>query len=179
MEIRGAGNILGSAQSGHISAVGFGLYCRLLERAIAKLKGKTVTPLFSTELRLDFIRATPADSEAAAALLPHAYIPHERMRVAIYRRLAEASEQEAVDDLRAEVADRFGPLPAVVKRLFSIAELRVAAAKKGISMLEVKADRIMLKRDDTLITHNQALPRLQAKDPDLAIAELFQTINDL
>jgi transcription-repair coupling factor (superfamily II helicase) len=179
MEIRGAGNILGSAQSGHISAVGFGLYCRLLERAIAKLKGKTVTPLFSTELRLDFIRATPADSEAAAALLPHAYIPHERMRVAIYRRLAEASEQAAVDDLRAEVADRFGPLPAVVKRLFSIAELRVAAAKKGISMLEVKADRIMLKRDDTLITHNQALPRLQAKDPDLAIAELFQTVNDL
>ncbi len=172
MEIRGAGNILGSAQSGHISAVGFGLYCRLLERAIARLKGEAVAPLFSTELRLDFIRPAQEKDRGASAMLPHAYIPDERLRVAVYRRLAEATEPDAIVDLQAEVADRFGPLPPSVKRLFAIAELRVLAAAKGISVLEVRDGRIMVRRDKELLTDHGSFPRLQATDPDRAIAEL-------
>ncbi len=176
MEIRGAGNILGSAQSGHISAVGFGLYCRLLERAIARLKGEAVTPLFSTELRLDFIRPAQEKDKGASAMLPHAYIPDERLRVAVYRRLAEATEPEAIVDLQAEIADRFGPLPPSVKRLFAIAELRVLAAAKGISILEVRDGRIMIRHGKEYLTDSGTFPRLQSTDPDRAIADLRRHI---
>jgi transcription-repair coupling factor (superfamily II helicase) len=172
MEIRGAGNILGSAQSGHISAVGFGLYCRLLERAIARLKGEAVAPLFSTELRLDFIRPAKDGEGGATAMLPHAFIPDERLRVAVYRRLAEATELDAVADLQAEVADRFGPLPSPVKRLFAIAELRVLAAARGISVLEVRESRIMIRHGKEYHTDSGTFPRLHATSPDRAIAEL-------
>jgi len=172
MEIRGAGNILGSAQSGHISSVGFGLYCRLLERAIARLKGEAVTPLFSTELRLDFIRPAQEKDRGAAAMLPHAYIRDERLRVAVYRRLAEATEPHAIVDLQAEITDRFGPLPPSAKRLFAIAELRVLAAAKGIAILEVRDGRIMIRQGKEYITDSGTFPRLQSTDPDRAIAEL-------
>jgi len=176
MEIRGAGNILGAAQSGHISAVGFGLYCRLLERAVARLKGEAVAPLFTTELRLDFIRPAPDGHGHAAAMLPHAYIPDERLRVAVYRRLAEATDPDAITDLRAEITDRFGPPPPSVLRLFAIAELRVEAAARGISLLEVRDGRIMIRRQNDYLTDKGAFPRLRATAPDTAIAELRRVL---
>jgi len=181
MEIRGAGNILGSAQSGHISAVGFGLYCKLLQRAVARLKGEVVEPLLTIELRLDFIRATTEDDgETAAACLPHGYIGDERLRVAIYRRLAEATDECLINDLQAEVTDRFGsPVPRPVTLLFAIARLRLVAARKGIDLLEVKQGKIMLRRDGEFLTANGRFPLLHSRKAEDAIAELENHLSDM
>lgn len=179
MEIRGAGNILGAAQSGHISAVGFGLYCRLLQRAVARLKGETPEPLVTMELRLDFIRAVPDEAGDAAAMLPHAYIPDERLRVSIYRRLAEATDAEAVTDLLAEVTDRFGSPPTPVTRLFSLAELRLEATVRGITLLETKHGKIMVRKGADYLTDNGRFPQLRSRNADEAIAELHAHVRGL
>jgi transcription-repair coupling factor (superfamily II helicase) len=179
MEIRGAGNILGAAQSGHISAVGFGLYCQLLQHAVARLKGEQTTPPISVELRLDFIRAVPDDSSSTTAALTPAYVPDERLRVAIYRRMAEATSQEGLDDLALELADRFGPPPPPVQRLLAIAGLRVTAASAGIELIEVRSRKIMIRRGGEFHMENGRFPLLRAASPDNAITELRDRIANL
>jgi len=173
MEIRGAGNILGAAQSGHISAIGFGLYCQLLQAAVARLKGEQTAVPVQVELRLDFIRAVPyGGGGTGAAALPHDYIPEERLRVAVYRRLAEASSQNALDDLALELADRFGPPPPPVQRLIAITGLRLCASARGIDLIEVKSGKIMLRSGGEFLMQNGRFPRIQAATPDDALKEL-------
>lgn len=137
LEIRGAGNLLGAAQSGHIAAVGFGLYCQLLQRTIARLKGERPQLLVDVELALDFISVSPGQLVPHAAMLPYHYIEDEQQRMNIYRRLAEASQDSDVKALRQELIDRFGQLPDPVTRLLRLTKLRILAASKGIAKIEV------------------------------------------
>ena len=114
LEIRGAGNILGTAQSGHIVNVGFDLYCQLLRQAVARLRGEKVKPRVETTLDLDFAATNEAafregDSEAPV-FLPSAYIREPELRIRAYRDLAEVAAAEHLDKLRAAWRDRFGPL---------------------------------------------------------------------
>lgn len=174
MEIRGAGNILGAAQSGHISAVGFGLYCQLLQRAVARMQGLPV-PEIDTELRLDFIVSSDSASahEKAPACIPIAYIMDERLRIALYRRIAEATEARTLDDLQTELLDRFGPIPDPVLRLIQIARIRCQAAAARITMVETRGQRLLLFREaDPLTCHNHQLPRLRSSHPDVKLQEI-------
>ncbi len=175
MEIRGAGNILGAAQSGHVSAVGFGLYCQLLKRSVARLKGEAPPAIIDTELRLDFISLAPEEattSTAGAAYLPHAYVRDERIRVSIYRRIAEATAEGELEALLRELHDRFGPPPPAVTRLITMAGIRIMASSLGLQRVEVRRSTIRLQRDGDYLTDGARLPRLLESDPDARLSEL-------
>ncbi|HPF70620.1 MAG TPA: helicase-related protein, partial [Candidatus Krumholzibacteria bacterium] len=128
LEIRGAGNLLGEEQHGHMEAIGFDLYCRLLEEAVAELRGGGgVAPLdVKVELRL-------------AAYLPDAYVGDPQHKMDLYRRIARTRSPAGCDRLRDEFKDRYGPLPAPVTALLEIQRLRILAGKAGIE--EIRAVR--------------------------------------
>jgi transcription-repair coupling factor (superfamily II helicase) len=125
LEIRGAGNILGTQQSGHIATVGYELYCELLEGAVRKLK--RLPPKQTVDVHIDL----PGE-----AYLPRNYVPDMRVKIDLYRRLSRVSRFEEINDLAAEMLDRFGPHPPPVERLISLAELRVAAAQWKIDTIQ-------------------------------------------
>ena len=114
LEIRGAGNLLGEAQSGHIAAVGYDLYCQMVTEAVAEMKGETKAPV-QGEIRLD----VPTDAH-----LPHDYVANEASRLEAYRRLAAVTEPRQVDDIAAEWVDRYGPIPPAAESLLTVARLR-------------------------------------------------------
>ena len=126
LEIRGAGNLLGEAQSGHIAAVGYDLYCRLVSEAVAELRGETIPepPEVSIEVPVD-------------AHIPDTYISREAARLEAYRRLASVTEHAELDDIRAEWTDRFGPVPEPAESLLSIGRLRVECLRVGVSEVVV------------------------------------------
>lgn len=126
LEIRGAGNLLGAAQSGHIAAVGYDLYCQMVTEAVAEMKGETPEPV--VELNLD----VPAD-----AFLPSDYISREDLRLEAYRRIAAASSFSEVDDISSEWADRYGPIPEPAAALLVVARLRIECMRLGITDLSV------------------------------------------
>jgi transcription-repair coupling factor (superfamily II helicase) len=131
LEIRGAGNLLGGEQSGHIAAIGFDLYVRMVGEAVADFKGAAPADLPEVKVEL------PVD-----ASLPHDYVGAERLRLDAYRRLAAASSEEDLAEVRAELVDRFGPLPEVVENLFAVASLRVLARSYGLSEITLAGKQI-------------------------------------
>ncbi|MDX9867864.1 MAG: transcription-repair coupling factor [Kiritimatiellia bacterium] len=182
LEIRGAGNLLGAAQSGHIAAIGFGLYCQLLRRTIARLKGEAPPLLVDVELALDFLDLSPGAPRAeTSACLPYAYVEDEAHRMILHRRLAEAVSEKELRALRDELADRYGRAPDAVIRLLRLAELRILAARKRIGRIETREGRIYLfrprERSPLLIRHR--LPLLKGNRPDARLDALFQTLRAL
>lgn len=122
LEIRGAGNLLGGEQSGHIADVGFDLYIRLVGEAVAEFRGDT-DAAEEPEMRIEL----PVD-----ASLPVAYIETERLRLEMYKRLAEVRSEEDVDAIAAELVDRYGPLPEPVEALLGVARFRLLCRRAGI-----------------------------------------------
>ncbi len=127
LEIRGAGNLLGGEQSGHIAGVGFDLYVRLIGEAVADFRGEAdaAPPEIKIELPVD-------------AHLPHDYVPGERLRLEAYKKLATVESQEAVDEIEAELRDRYGTPPQPVENLLEVARLRVVARKARIGDIGVQ-----------------------------------------
>lgn len=121
LEIRGAGNLLGGEQSGHIADVGFDLYVRLVGEAVTEFKGEAEPEL--NEVRIEL----PVDAH-----LPHDYIPSERLRLEVYKRLAEVRSDADVDQIREELVDRYGEPPEVVTSLLLVARFRARARKAGV-----------------------------------------------
>jgi transcription-repair coupling factor (superfamily II helicase) len=121
LEIRGAGNLLGESQSGHIAAVGYDLYCQMVKEAVAELKGEEVRP--PAEVKLD----VPTD-----AYLPPDYVTKEELRLEAYRRLANVTTHAEVDDIKAEWEDRYGPVPPVAEALLTVGRLRAECFRTGI-----------------------------------------------
>jgi transcription-repair coupling factor (superfamily II helicase) len=182
LEIRGAGNLLGAAQSGHIAAIGFGLYCQLLRRTIARLKGETPPLLVDVDLALDFLDFSPGAIEPdRSACLPYAYIEDEAHRMILHRRIAEAVSQKELRALRGELADRYGKPPAAVLRLLRLAELRVMAAQKGLGRIETRENKIYFykPRDRTPILIKGHLPVLKGRDAEQRLASLAQLLQAL
>ena len=173
LEIRGAGNILGAEQSGHIAAVGFDLYCQFLQRTVAKLKGETPPPIIDVEVRLDFIDTAPSHADQPdAAVLPVTYMEDESLRVNAYRRIAAVATEAEVRALRDEFTDRLGPPPPGLERLLKIAEIRLHAHAQSIRHVEVRENKVMLKRNqEWLMSHNR-FPRLTAETPAAKLDEL-------
>lgn len=150
LEIRGAGNILGREQSGHIAAVGFELYCQLLRRTVAEMRGEAAPDAVEASVNLDFADMSPGvDGSPDGVCLPYSYVEDESHRVELHRKLAEAASPAEVRRLRKSVADRFGPLPQSAVRLLRVAELRILCSRDGIMRLETKNGRAFFYRDNS------------------------------
>ncbi|MGE5143570.1 MAG: transcription-repair coupling factor, partial [Acidobacteriota bacterium] len=139
LELRGAGNLLGAEQSGHVQAVGFDTYLRWLEEEVAALKGEGAAgPLPAPEVVLD-----------APAHLPDAYVADHTSKLEVYRRLARVERPGEIPAIREELRDRFGPLPPEAERLLLVTELRALGAVAGLEMILVRGDeaRLTFRRD--------------------------------
>ncbi|MCB9412163.1 MAG: transcription-repair coupling factor [Actinobacteria bacterium] len=136
LEIRGAGNLLGGEQSGHIADVGFDLYVRMVGEALAEVKGETDTAVETAQTRVEL----PLDAH-----IPRSYVPNERLRLEAYRRLAEAADDAAVADIEAELADRYGRLPAPVQALVAAARLRIRLRSVGVDEIVAAGNRIRIE----------------------------------
>ena len=164
LELRGAGNLLGSQQSGHIAAVGFGLYCQLLQRTIALMKGQKVKAIVDVKLNLDF--ANPR--------LPFEYIEEDVHRLSLMKRFAEAQDVRVVRALAAEMKDRFGPLPPEAAEYVKIAELRVLCANAGIDHVDVKETRAVFYKSGSRDVFK--VIDLRGKTADRKLSELFHVV---
>jgi transcription-repair coupling factor (superfamily II helicase) len=216
LEIRGAGNLLGPQQSGHITAVGFDLYCQLLKQSVSQLKGEKVKPRVEVQVRLDFLSLNPVDEAKAAPVKPvkkakeepvmsihipretasyassessfeeekpvevpkgHAYIPmnyvqEPQQRVEIYRKLAELIDAASVEKLRIELRDRFGTLPPPMELLLQVSALKILAARRGITAMETRGDKLMLTRNNDYITLGGKFPRLSKTEVPARLKEI-------
>jgi transcription-repair coupling factor (superfamily II helicase) len=183
LEIRGAGNLLGTAQSGHITAVGFDLYCQLLKTAVARMKGEKTTRLIETKLQLDFIAWQENEVDEAAgrhgAFLPRAYLSESRWRMEGYRRIAEAHNEDELNKLRAEWRDKYGPWPAAVERLLLATQIKIVAAQARISLVETQGEKLMLRQGQDYIMVGGRFPRLTASDPISRLTEIVSWVASL
>jgi transcription-repair coupling factor (superfamily II helicase) len=163
LEIRGAGNLLGAAQHGHIAAVGFDLYSKLLAEAVRELRGEPAAE-----------RVDPMISVDVEALLPETYVPEVNQRLALYKRLAEIERAEEVSDARAELADRFGPPPPAVEALLDVVGLRVTARGLGVERVEAGAGRAVLTfAPSTRVTPERVLKAIAASRGALSLRKEY------
>lgn len=135
LELRGAGNILGMEQSGHVSAIGFHLYCKMLKRTILAMQGKIPSILTDTKIEI-----------MADARLPEEYISETSLRMEIYQRLGEAASNEEVDAIWDELKDRFGPPPEPANWLYHLTRLRVFAGSHSFTLLKQEKVSLLAER---------------------------------
>lgn len=134
LEIRGAGNILGTEQHGYMEAIGYELYCKLLEESILTKKGEVVKETFQT--RMDF---------AVDAYIPETYITHHQMKVEIYKKIADVSTREARENVYEEIEDRFGTVPESVDNLLSVAYVKAMCEQLGVEQVTMEGSRFILR----------------------------------
>ena len=152
LEIRGAGNLLGGEQSGHIADVGFDLYVRLVGEAVAEYRGDG--PVEEPEVKIEL----PVDAH-----LPHDYVPSERLRLEMYKRLAEVRSDEEIDEVRSELVDRYGTVPDPVENLLAVAALRVKARAAGLTDVNVQGNYVRFAPVELLDSTRVRLDRLYPK----------------
>jgi len=185
LEIRGAGSILGTAQSGHIVAVGFDLYCQLLKQAVSQIKGQKTRWRLEVDLRLDFVATNEAEFVRAdsngrvSAFLPRTYVGDTTLRIQAYRRLAEVTTQEQLDQLVKEWRDRFGIFPGPVENLITLTQIKLAAAKAQITRVETREDKLMLTRRGDFILVAGKFPRLVAPQIEGRLTEILRLLQKL
>ncbi|MET3771077.1 transcription-repair coupling factor [Arthrobacter nitrophenolicus] len=156
LEIRGAGNLLGGEQSGHIQGVGFDLYIRLVGEAVADFRGEAEEK--AAEMKIEL----PVNAH-----LPHDYVPGERLRLEAYRKLAAAQTHEAIDEVLAELVDRYGELPLPAQNLVAVARFRVGAREAGLSDVALQGNFIRFSPaqlpESKVMRLNRMYPGSQAK----------------
>jgi transcription-repair coupling factor (superfamily II helicase) len=171
LEIRGAGNILGAEQSGHIAAVGFDLYCTLLKEAVARLARTPAAGPGAVQIQMDTLvfghRGRPGTSPAA---IDARYVGAEPVRLGCYRRLSEAASVAAVDALAVELVDRFGPLPPATANLLQVARVRALARRFGVASIAVSRQHAVLT--GVADTANAAVHRRVRLESDNAAGQL-------
>jgi transcription-repair coupling factor (superfamily II helicase) len=134
LEIRGAGELLGARQHGHIADIGFDLYVQMLERAVKEIQGEEVTEPLSVQINL-----------GVDIRLPDAYLPEPSLRLAFYKRVSSAEDGEELEQIRSELEDRFGELPATGDNLIRMAALRLDAMKAGVKGVEFAGGKVALQ----------------------------------
>jgi transcription-repair coupling factor (superfamily II helicase) len=141
LELRGAGNLLGGEQSGHIEAIGFELYTQMLDRAVREMKGEVAAEETATQLNLGLNIRIPGD-----------YIAEENQRLRMYKRVAGVERDEQLADVKSELEDRYGAMPPAVVNLMSFAALKLLAVRVGATVIERKREQISIKfRPDAVI----------------------------
>jgi len=205
LELRGAGNLLGPQQSGHIAGVGFELYCQLLRQSIGRLKGDPVASHIRATVSIDFITMGEGELDwlgpergidvlvedeigdhripPVPANIPMSYIGETRLRIDFYRKLALAAATDEVDAIEAALRDRFGPPPEPVLHLLAVTRLRTLAESAGLASVETRANQLKClrasgKHDDFVKVANR-FPRLTAKTPNLRLREIEQFLRRL
>jgi transcription-repair coupling factor (superfamily II helicase) len=153
LELRGAGNMLGGEQSGHIEAVGFELYTSMLETAVKEMKGETSDERPATQLNL-----------AIALRIDESYVPEENQRLRLYKKVAGAESEKALADLRAEMEDRYGPLPDSTVYLLEAASLRLECERIGIAQVDRKRTELQIRFTEHAAIDPQLLMRLVARN---------------
>ncbi|MBN2447153.1 MAG: transcription-repair coupling factor, partial [Phycisphaerae bacterium] len=154
LEIRGAGNILGPEQSGHIAAVGYEMYCQLLEQAVRRLRNEPQKAWTNVNLEL-----------GVKTSIPRAYVRAERQRMDVYRRLAACAEPRDIEVLAEDLRDAYGPVPDDVRTLLDLAEVRVLAARWGVRAIVLKPPDLIftvedLRKADPLFADGPGSPRM-------------------
>jgi len=144
LEIRGAGNLLGVKQSGHIAAIGFDLYCQMLAEAVEELKAKQAGEVKPKEAKLPF----PSIALPLSAYIPEEYVPNLNTRLSLYHRLAKIERLEEIEDMAKELGDRFGALPQPVKNLLYMIEIKILAAKVGVESIYTRGKQVVLNLAD-------------------------------
>ena len=159
LELRGAGNLLGDEQSGHVAAVGFELYVAMLEEAVEAVRSGGEADGPEEQLRLDL---------SVDAYLPTEYVPFEAAKIDVHRRIAGAREPGELRALRDELRDRFGPLPEPVASLLELGRLRIELTRAGVRVAEVRGGRFGLAGGARLrgrCRDPRADPRGDLRDP--------------
>jgi transcription-repair coupling factor (superfamily II helicase) len=154
LEIRGAGNLLGAEQHGHIAAVGFDTYCSLLERTVQELKGEAVLPEVRTSINL-----------RTDIRLPEEYIPDFNQRLSLYKWISSAQDRDELDRIREEMRDRYGKIPRQGENLFTLAELRILAEKLRVASLDYAGDRVSVRFAPDSSVAPQRLIEIVSKSP--------------
>ncbi len=157
LEIRGAGNMLGGEQSGHIADVGFDLYLRLVGEALSEYKNEPAKEVNEVRVELPINARIPTD-----------YVPQERLRLEAYKRLADATSNEGVDEVAAELVDRYGNMPSELEALIGVARFRVAAKAAGVQ--EVIAAGKAIRISPVVLPESRAM-RVQRIYPGTTIKE--------
>ena len=171
LEIRGAGNLLGTQQSGHIAAIGFDLYCQLLRQSIEKLRGVNPSPRIDAQVKADFLCLSETlyvtgnrEDDVLGAFIPSSYVDSTRARMECYSMLAQTNNFSDVDEIERNWRDRYGILPPEANHLLSVQKIKIAASKKRISLVEIRGQRLMLTRNDDYILFMNRFPQLQKKN---------------
>ncbi len=153
LELRGAGNMLGGQQSGHIEAIGFEMYTSMLEQAVSELKGEDIPQQPVTQLNLGI-----------SLRVDDTYIPEENQRLRIYKRIAGAQDEATIADVRAELEDRYGALPESVHHLLNASILRLTCERLGVAQVDRKRDQLHLRFTDKALIDPTKLMQLVAKN---------------
>ena len=187
LEIRGAGNLLGTKQSGHIAAVGFDLYCQLLRQSVDRLQGKNPKARVEASFRSDFVAFSETEFARGSgegpllpAYLPNSWLGETQLRVSAYRELAESMVEKDLDQLETRWRDRFGRLPEPAANLIGVGRIRLVAANKGVSSVEIKGQRLMLHRGgDYIMLEGRRFPRLTSVTPADKLREALEMLRAL
>jgi transcription-repair coupling factor (superfamily II helicase) len=170
LEIRGAGNILGAEQSGHIAGVGFDLYIRLVGEAVDVFRRHAGAEPSAEEEELADVRVDlPVDAH-----LPHDYVPGERLRLEAYRKIAAAPDADALDAVREELIDRYGQPPAAVRRLLAVATFRHACRGAGVTEVSSQGNNV---RFAPLVLADSQLVRLKRLYPKATYKAVTNTVS--
>ncbi len=154
LELRGAGNLLGPQQSGHVNAVGFELYTSMLDRTVRELKGEVAQEAVETQLNLGLnIR------------IPPEYIPQENQRLRMYKRVAGVESEKELEDVRGELGDRYGEPPAPVRSLLEYAALKLLCQRVGVTAIERKRDLLSVKFTQNATVDPQRLAQFVSSQP--------------
>ncbi|MDA7880680.1 transcription-repair coupling factor [Akkermansiaceae bacterium] len=184
LEIRGAGSLLGTKQSGHITAVGFELYCQLLQQSIEKLNGKNPMQRADAQLRIDFVVFSEStwtnEKGKLPAFFPRSYGPDSELRVAAYRQMASARTEKELNAIAEDWRDRFGRFPNPITNLIETNRLRIIASAKGVQIVEIHNDRLKLQRNgDYILPPGGKFPRLSSKRTAHKLLEAVQLLKSL
>ena len=186
LELRGAGNLLGSEQSGHIAGVGFEMYCKLLRESVSRLKGDEVSLRPSAVVRLDFLHNDESleDAETSnymASCLPSFYMTEPRLRIEFYRRIASVMELDEIECLKAEMNDRFGSIPQCVEALLLETEIRCLAQQAGFDSISNNGKELLCRkvrkgsRDGVKYLRKLGnLPIINSSEPLLKLKEIIR-----
>ena len=178
LEIRGAGNILGAEQSGHISAIGFNLYCQLLKEAVARIKDESFTPQTLVNFDFDFNTYDNLNTDLIQTVISSDYIQEDELRLNVYRDLSSLESLERLNQFKLDLKDRYGRMPESAVNYLKLVKLKISAQNKGIRGIKITRNKVtILMVDNRLSPNHKKSYFLKSQDKKHYLDELFEIIS--